>query len=558
MDVIGHLIRTVTPVVLGNNRDPKSESLLEQFYAIFAAKLADDDSYSHISTQEVSNDDHGLFDRVWTDEVHKNSITHELAAANNVEESSVKGLIATAAPLVLHELKTLAGATTVPQFLRNNLSTYRDLIPAWAAAILPASYLAGHFDEVTPVTGVDPTAAHVQTGERISNTTSTAPLHREEKKEGGFLKALLPIIGLIILGALAWALLKGCQDNPQPVAAPADTVEQSAEEDVAGETLLEPAVLTLATGEGSDLYACRINAGNDGLATSVTDAVKNVFATEADKCRSDINDDYATDMPAAAHLDKILPLVKNTPNANVVIKGNEIRVDAPDATQLDKLVSDLQAAAPDMNVVAEGPLNLDNEIQSSIDAATAAMDRLGDNPDPRDVARALSLQVINFEVDKAIIPDVNKAVLDRSVDVMKQVPEMKLMILGHTDSQASDAYNNELSQRRAQAVKDYLVSKGADESKLMIKGMGEADPIATNETEQGRFRNRRIEFKVYDETMEADNAILVAEDSNVKADPDMKPLDANNNDGMPDPDMNPLDADNDDIMPDQDDPSKTQ
>lgn len=516
MDIIGHLARTVTPAVLGDNNNPQNESLLKQFYAVFAAKLADNDSFNSLGTQEINREDLGLFDRLWTDEAQKTEIANELAAHNNVDVISVKGLLASAAPLAFNEIKSLAGSTPIPQFLRDNLNSFRDHIPAWATAVLPAGLLGAGAAGAAHVanTNTAANAAHVDTaGHRISDTTSTAPLQREEKESGGFLKALLPIIGLIILAALAWALLKGCQKDPAPVATPEQTMQQPAETAVTGNIELDPAVLTLATGSGNELFACRISAGNEDLGNTVTNAVKDVFGAGADDCRAEVYSNVATDMPAAAHLGAILPLVKNTPNANVIIEGNDVRIDAPDQAQLDKLVADIKAAAPELNVIAAGPLDLDAEIEQSIADSTAAMNSLGDNPNPKDVARALSLQVINFEVDKAVIPEVNKAVLDRAVEVMKKVPEMELMILGHTDSDGDDAYNKELSQRRAEAVKDYLVSKGADISKLMTKGMGETDPIATNETENGKFRNRRIEFTVYDETTMATEEIEVTQDA---------------------------------------------
>lgn len=521
MDIIGHLARTVTPAVLGDNHNPQNESLLKQFYALFAAKLSDNDTFNRLGTQEINREDLGLFDRLWTDETQKSNIANELAAHNNVDVISVKGLLASAAPLAFNEIKSLAGGTPIPQFLRDNLSSFRDHIPAWATAVLPAGLLGAgaagaHALNANAATGATatPTAAHANTaGHRISDTTSNAPLQREEKEGGGFLKALLPIIGLIILAALAWALLKGCQKDPAPVASPEQTVQQPAETAGAGDIELDPAVLTLATGEGNDLYACRISVGNDELGNTVTNAVKDVFGADADNCRAEVYSNFATDMPAAAHLGAILPLIKDTPNANVIFEGNDVRIDAPDQAQLDKLVADIKAAAPDLNVIAAGPLDLDAEIEQSIADSTAAINNLGDNPDPRDVARALSLQVINFAVDKSDIPEANKAVLDRAVEVMKNVPEMELMILGHTDSDGDDAYNKDLSQRRADAVKDYLVSKGADASKLMTKGMGETDPIATNETDNGKFRNRRIEFTVYDETAMGTEEIEVTQDT---------------------------------------------
>lgn len=538
MDIISHLTRTVTPAVLGDDNNPAKKSLLEQFYAIFAARLADNDTYNRFANDNIARDDQGFYDRVWTDGSHRDQISRELAAKHNVDATAARGLVAMAAPLAFHEIKSLAGTTPVPQFLNDNLSSYQHHIPAWAAGVVPAGMVVG-----------------APAGERISDTVSTAPLVREEEKSGSFMKALLPIIGLIILGALAWALLRGCQDNPEPVATPVVTEEVATEEQTVVASTIEPASLMLATGEANTLYACRMNVGDEALQTTVMGALSNAFGAEADKCRADVDDNFANDMPAAAQLSSILPIFQNVADASMIIKGDQITVNAPDQAALDQLVADLQAAAPGMTVVAEGPLDLQGEIDNSLVAADTAINNLGENPDPRDVARALSLQVINFELDKAIIPDVNKPYLDRAAKIITEVPNMELMIIGHTDSQASNAYNMDLSQQRANAVKDYLVSKGVDASKLSTKGMGETDPVATNATEQGRFRNRRIEFTVYDESMATEDNNGISLTAGNEGDIDMNnDIDADMN--MPDPDLNPLDNNNDDVLPDGDDPSK--
>ena len=549
MDIISHLTRTVSPAVLGDDRNPAKKNLLEQFYAIFAARLADNDTYNRFANENIARDDQGFYDRVWTDGAHRDQIARELAGKHNVDATAARGLIAMAAPLAYHEIKSLAGTTPVPQFLNDNLASYQHHIPVWASTVLPAGMIAA-----------------APAGARLSDTVSTDPIRREEEEKGSFMKALLPIIGLIILGALAWALLRGCQDNPEPVGTPVATEQQAANDGQAVVAAdIEPASLRIATGENSELYACRMNVGNETLQSNVMDALTATFGDEANNCRADVDDNFSIDMPAAAQLASILPIVKNVPNASMLIKGDTITVNAPDAAALDKLVADLQAAAPAMTVKAEGPLDEQSEIDNSLTASKAAMDNLGQDPDPRDVARALSLQLVNFEVDKAVIPEVNKPLLNNAVKIMEQVPNMKLMIIGHTDKTADAAYNMKLSQERAQAMKDYLVAQGADPSKLMTKGMGETDPIADNATDQGRFRNRRIEFVVYDETANANDGMVI---SNSALDPDLNPLDSDNDDLMPDaddrgvnttmpnPDLNPLDRNNDDLLPDSDDPSR--
>jgi OOP family OmpA-OmpF porin len=77
---------------------------------------------------------------------------------------------------------------------------------------------------------------------------------------------------------------------------------------------------------------------------------------------------------------------------------------------------------------------------------------------------------------------------------MTAYPDVAVEIRGYTDSSGSDALNLRLSQERADAVKTYLVERGVDASRLVAKGYGEADPIANNDTPEGRTQNRRVEM----------------------------------------------------------------
>lgn len=89
------------------------------------------------------------------------------------------------------------------------------------------------------------------------------------------------------------------------------------------------------------------------------------------------------------------------------------------------------------------------------------------------------------------------AILDQAIDALKRYPEIKVELDGHTDSIGTEAYNQKLSERRAQIVYDYLTSHGVDASRITaVKGFGEANPIDTNATKEGRARNRRTELKV--------------------------------------------------------------
>ncbi|WP_461481883.1 OmpA family protein [Porticoccus sp.] len=97
-----------------------------------------------------------------------------------------------------------------------------------------------------------------------------------------------------------------------------------------------------------------------------------------------------------------------------------------------------------------------------------------------------------FASDSTVIQPESYGELDRAVDLLKRVPTMHGVIEGHTDSTASDAYNQALSERRAVAVSNYLVEQGIDASRVPARGYGESQPIADNATPEGRAQNRRV------------------------------------------------------------------
>jgi OOP family OmpA-OmpF porin len=106
------------------------------------------------------------------------------------------------------------------------------------------------------------------------------------------------------------------------------------------------------------------------------------------------------------------------------------------------------------------------------------------------------LEGITFRFNKSNVIPVPNEILNRAVALLSGYPNVKVEIDGHTDSIGSEAYNMKLGQQRADAVKVYLVNHGIKEENLITKSFGETKPIATNDTEEGRRMNRRIEFKI--------------------------------------------------------------
>ncbi len=103
---------------------------------------------------------------------------------------------------------------------------------------------------------------------------------------------------------------------------------------------------------------------------------------------------------------------------------------------------------------------------------------------------------VTFDTDSTLIKPAFRDTLDRVAQSMVQYPDSLIDVYGHTDSTGSDAYNQTLSENRARAVADYLSSRGVSAQRVRSQGYGEARPVASNATEEGRSANRRVEIKI--------------------------------------------------------------
>lgn len=142
------------------------------------------------------------------------------------------------------------------------------------------------------------------------------------------------------------------------------------------------------------------------------------------------------------------------------------------------------------------------EFDSDGDGVVDSQDRCPNTPAGTKVdnhgcklAAEYKLENVNFEFDSAKLTSSSSAMLDEAVKILKRHSDMQVEIAGHTDSRGSDEYNQGLSERRAQAVADYLIAHGSNAGNITVKGYGESQPVEVDDSEAGHAANRRVELR---------------------------------------------------------------
>ncbi|MCB1582079.1 MAG: OmpA family protein [Marinicella sp.] len=240
-----------------------------------------------------------------------------------------------------------------------------------------------------------------------------------------------------------------------------------------------------------------------GLRKSITDRVG--FITEV-KYRLDTDDYTGTansydDYLFSMGLNIALGAAKSTPAADPIVEP------APQLDSDGDGVSDQSDRCPNtpagMEVDMYGCHDVDGDDDN--DGVMNSADKCPDtragavvDADGCEVQVVIELQGVHFDVDKATLRPESIVILDAAVKTMGDHGTLVVEVAGHTDSTASEAYNQNLSERRAKVVYDYLVDKGVSADRMTWKGYGELSPIATNDTEEGRQKNRRTELVIQD------------------------------------------------------------
>lgn len=129
--------------------------------------------------------------------------------------------------------------------------------------------------------------------------------------------------------------------------------------------------------------------------------------------------------------------------------------------------------------------------------APAAAPKAAPKPPPKPVAEKVTFAAdVLFDFDKSVIKPEGRSKLDDLAGRVKGINLEVVIAIGHTDAIGTDAYNQRLSVRRAEAVKAYLASKGVEGNRVYTEGKGEKQPVADNKTAEGRAKNRRVEIEV--------------------------------------------------------------
>jgi hypothetical protein len=464
------LKQKVTSVLVSGQDGLANEksALLSKFYPIFLSILAAKPELIQKLKESISP---SLFDLFGHNDQVKNALLSNLAGGQ-LPTAEAEQTLNHSIPISLAALTSEAGNDTqsIVNYLKQHADSIRALLPAWAVGLLaPLGLVSGA-------------------------TASTTSFASATATTGSKSRAWLPIVALIILALLVAWLWKACQHKQMEV--PVNNEDSPASQ--VG-TVIAPASLALTTDANGDVAQCQVMVGDQGFLASIQAKVKEVFSSTQD-CTVDTAGTAAThagNFTDQAGLAGVLGLLKGVPNVSLEWVGDKITLKGADTAKLNELQGKIKALVPNTEVVVEAPVSAADSVSNSLNAAQDALASIDANQvDINAVIKALNLQIINFSTGSNQIPDENKAILDKAAGLMKNSKDAKLTVAGYTDSTGNANSNKALSQKRAQAVVDYLVSQGVDASQLTAVGHGADNPVADNTTEEGRFKNRRIEFSI--------------------------------------------------------------
>src|SRR5262245_23764543 len=299
---------------------------------------------------------------------------------------------------------------------------------------------------------------------------------------------LWPLLGALALLGLGSYLFTANRPAPTtPVATRAPTPR-------APEAPVQLARLSISNDNGTIRFSGAVH--DQDSRNAIINALKTAYGVDR------IQGDIAVDLnrgaaPWLVNLRTALETI-NVPGVQAVFDGNSVRLGGiiNDADR-DRIANSLRSTLGGGLVYGALADRASNIAADATNAANSALSNLKPGFTANDLVGVLNQSIINFPPAGSEVPGNALAFLQNAAGYIKQLPpSATLEIAGYTDNTGDPAANVKLSQERADAVRSSLVQDGVDASKLVAKGYGSANPIASNDLLEGRFRNRRIEYHV--------------------------------------------------------------
>ncbi|MPZ57567.1 MAG: OmpA family protein [Rhizobiales bacterium] len=298
---------------------------------------------------------------------------------------------------------------------------------------------------------------------------------------------IAPLLALLALGGIGWYFLGNQTRAPVAItSAPVTTTPAS----------VVPSRLAISNDNGVVTFSGTVR--DQAARTSIIDSLNGVFGSNAVK-GDIVVDPNAASTPWLANLRSALEQFK-MPGLQAVFDGNSLNLGGTvgDADR-DRLLTSLKSTFGSSGLTFAAADRMSSLVSDATNKATAALAALGTGFRTTALLDILNKSIINFPTGNAEIPAVSRALLQQAATPFKQLPAGTVVeIGGYTDNTGDPTANLQLSQHRADAVRNALIQSGVNPGMLVAKGYGSANPVASNDTAEGRFQNRRIAYQVSD------------------------------------------------------------
>ena len=431
-------------------------------------------------------------------------LVQRLSRSFHIDETQTLTLTKSATPFMMTELNNLIGNQNTQTFITENFRASIIHLPAWSADFIE------HIPSISSTDLHSPTDLQEKTNHVADNSSNddnppsintipkdTPNTRRHQKKPINPLVFGAAALAIAAIGAGTWFVVSSHKKDPSQT--PDTQAIQTTQS-------LNAPRISITTGENGTLYACQAEIGSQELQTALLEHLQKNFPSVT--CITDIDDSFGASLAGLERLDSIIAMLKSEPFTSIEIVGNQIFINNPKSDVLSRMVNDIGLLAPQFQVSVMPALDKATVIAQSIERTNAALNALTSPINPYDLARTMSLQIIDFNGANQL-PKINQAVLTLAAEKLKENPDIKLIIATHTDTSSTDhTANVALTQNQAETVRNFLIQQGVADTQLVSKGVGGTLPVADNITELGKFKNRRTEFLIFDENII--NALSVA------------------------------------------------